>query len=373
MRVLLVSPLDPDVPKKLKFLMGGENTYTRTLLKHSPKGVKYTHWQDALKKGQIEYTGWQSPLRYLIKVRILPTSSGIQCFRLKKKFDLIHAHAYNLKLEGNIHPPVVLSDSSANFLFLRDYAEWVALRVNLTYVLKKILVKTLKIYDQELNLREARLVVWSRFAKNIHTDLGQNPKRITVIPPGLPLIKLPKPHTLKPKPFSILFIGTWFERKGGKILLEAYKNLRKKYPYIRLTIVGQIPKSLRIPKEIRHKDYVSRETLLNKYLPQADVLVLIPPKAEGYGLVVLEAASRGIPSIVTTIYALPELVDDGKTGYVIKPGDPRVIEKAIEKLIKNKRLRDRMGEASLKKFKDKFWIDKTNKKLLKVYGEALNR
>ena len=60
MRVLLVSPLDPKKPDDLKFLMGGENTYSRSLLKNPPPGVEYIHFSKALEKKWIEYSFWQT-------------------------------------------------------------------------------------------------------------------------------------------------------------------------------------------------------------------------------------------------------------------------------------------------------------------------
>lgn len=373
MNVLLISPLDPDRPTNLKFLMGGENTYTRTMLEHPPKGVQYTHFEDALKKGLIEYTTWNNILRFLIKTRILPTSAGVQCIRLKKNFDLIHCHAFNLKLDGYIKPPVVLSDSSSNILFLRDYLGWGQFRINISYHLKKILVEILGIYDQELNLKEAPLIVWSKFAKKVHTELDQNPKKITVIPPGLPLPKIRLRITDHGSRLNILFIGIWFKRKGGDVLLKAYKKLKQSNSNIKLTIVGQVPKSMSLPAEIKQFDFLPREKLVRKIYPKADVLVLVPPKAEGYGLVVLEAASQGIPSIVTSVYALLELVKNDITGYVIKPGNVNALIKVFEKLIKNPKKRKKMGEISRKLFKEKFWIEITNRRLSAIYKKAIRK
>ena len=120
MKVLLVSPQDPDKPGDLKYLMGGENTFTRSLLKKPPSGVKYIHHLQAIKQGRIAFTQWQKPLGYLMKARILPPDAGTLCLKINDQFDLIHSHVYGLKLEG-YSGPVVLSDSSSNYLFLKDY------------------------------------------------------------------------------------------------------------------------------------------------------------------------------------------------------------------------------------------------------------
>ena len=100
MRVLLVSPLDPKTPGNLKFLVGGENTYSRNLLDFPPRGVQYIHHEEALKSGKIAYLPINRLLGFLVKFRILPLSAGSKCFSLREKFDLVHCHGYSLKISG---------------------------------------------------------------------------------------------------------------------------------------------------------------------------------------------------------------------------------------------------------------------------------
>lgn len=369
-KVLFVSPKDPEKPGKLKFLMGGENTFTRTLLANPPPKMEYTHHQQALKESKIKYTSHQRLLSFLMKARILPPDVGMYSFEIRQKFDLIHTHAHSLKLK-NYSGPVVLSDSSSNYLFLRDYLGWSKTRIDLSYKLREMVSKSFDIYDPNLNLYKAKkLIVWSNFAKKVHRDLGCDPKKIAVVPPG---IDKPPVKKAKHDGFNIIFVGIWFKRKGGPLVLEAYKALKKKYPEIKLTLIGQVPEGEKLPKDAWHKDYLPREKLIKEIFPQADVLVLVPPVAEGYGLVVHEAASLGIPPIVSRVYALPEIVRDQDTGFVIPPSDLDALVNRLEKLIKNRALREKMGHAAQKRFLKEFWIEQTNKKLLKVYQEAIGR
>lgn len=373
LKVLLVSPTDPDPPiggpSNLKFLMGGENTYTKTLLANPPKGIQYIHHLEAAKKGLIEYLPIQKILANLVKFRILPLSSGTQTILVKNKFDLIHVHTYSLKVEGST-VPVVMSDSSSNYLFLRDYLGWPEWRIKAGLILRKSVFSKLGVLDPDTNLEKvSKLIVFSEFAKKIHQSLGAAPDKIEVIYPGLPKMNFKKKKTRGE--VNILFVGTWFERKGGPILLEAFRLLFKKFPNLRLTIVGPIPKKFRIDNlPIFQRDFVPREKLLVEFFTKADIFVLVPPKAEGYGFVVAEAASFGILAIVSRVYALPELVEDGETGFVIKPGSVSELVEKLEILIGNKKLREQMGKAALKRFETHFTAEISNQKLLKVYQEA---
>ena len=122
---------------------------------------------------------------------------------------------------------------------------------------------------------------------------------------------------------------------------------------------------------IDKKDFVPREKLLREFFPNADVFVLVPPKVEGFGFSVLEAISFGIPVVVSNVCALPELVENGKTGFVVKPGSVNDLVEKLEILIKDQTLREKMGDAARKRFLEKFSIEKSNSGLLKIYNNAL--
>lgn len=393
-RVLLVAPLDPDVPGNLKFLMGGENTYTRNLLKYPPKGVKYVHYEEALRLGEIEYLGIGKILGFLVKFRILPLSPGSKCFKVKERFDLVHCHIYSLKISGAA-PPVILSDSSANYLFLKYYVGWHQWRIKIGYFLKKHLFNWLEVLDADTNLLSSKkLVVFSEFAKKIHLRLGADKKKLEVIPPGLPsFARHPGSHEVADRisksvdsivlhtaglqndredRVNILFVGIWFVRKGGPDVVRAFKLLAKKYKNIYLTIVGPVPKDISVNhRRIKQTDFVPREKLIKEYYPRADIFVIIPPQVEGFGFAVLEAMSFAIPCIVSNVCALPELVENGENGFVIDAGNFDQLVEKLETLISQGSLRNKLGEEARKKFEKMFSIEKANKRLLSVYKESI--
>lgn len=370
--VLLVSPKDPKVPSDLKLLVGGENTYTNRLLDFPPENVRYTHHSEALKKGYIEYTFWQKTLSLILGLRILPPDAGYQCFRLKKKFDLIHCHAYSLKLDGEIKPPVVLGDSSCNYLYLSKYLHWPKIQIKISHFIRRQIHRFLDVYDPIWTREKAKfLVVMSDFAKKLHFELNKV-GNIVVIPPGIP------DHTKEIKTkyhkdlIQILFVGVWFERKGGLILIKAFRKLIKDIPKtaLKLLLIGQLPRGVDLPAKTEHIEFVPYDVLLNKYI-QSDIFVLVPPEVEGYGLAVEEAMSFGLPIVVSDVCALSERVVDGENGLVIKPGNVNDLTKALEFLVRNTTVRRKMGESSRKKYIKTFSIIPTGKKLAKLYLRSL--
>lgn len=367
MKVLLVSPKDPETPGELKWLMGGENTYTKTLLDCPPKGVIYVHYDEAIGDGQITCGPWQVMTNWLIKLRILPLSAGLKHIVVRSQFDLIHCHVYQLKVSGNVCP-ILLSDSSSNFLTLKEYFGWSELRIRLSYFLRYWLFKWLKVIDGDLGLGTFQnLVVFSEFARRVRQQFGVKPQKVEVIYPGLPTPAKSAPK--KNQNIRILFVGTWFERKGGLILLAAYKQLVKEFTNLELVVVGDVPKGINLTSypRVRYHRWISRTYLYENIYPSADILVHVPARAEGYGFVVQEAMSFGIPCVVSRLGALPELVEDGETGWVIEPGSVDSLVLALRQLIGDGRLRQRLGEAAYQRFEKKFSLEPYHRRLLAAY------
>lgn len=121
-------------------------------------------------------------------------------------------------------------------------------------------------------------------------------------------------------PLRLVCIGTQFWLKGGRELCAATASVAGDGVDLRLTMVTNAPAAIRA----RHADDpitfiapTDREYVLDSVLPAADVFVL-PTVQESYGLAALEAIACGLPVVATDIYALPELVDHGVTGYLLK-------------------------------------------------------
>jgi glycosyltransferase involved in cell wall biosynthesis len=114
---------------------------------------------------------------------------------------------------------------------------------------------------------------------------------------------------------NILFVGVDWERKGGPVLLEAFRLLRRVHREARLTIVGCSPQisepGVRIEGSVPLNE-------VSQHYRRASVFCL-PTLNEPFGFVFLEAASFGLPVVATRIGAIGEIVSDGKSGYLVEP------------------------------------------------------
>ncbi|MBC7877763.1 MAG: glycosyltransferase family 4 protein [Anaerolineales bacterium] len=144
----------------------------------------------------------------------------------------------------------------------------------------------------------------------------------------------------------ILFLGNVMERKGLHILLDAVKGLK---PKVRIDVIGSLTAEPQYAKQM--KDFIAKNNLssfiflhdsldnelLVEKLKQAHVLV-VPSSYEGFGIVYLEGMGFGLPAIGTTAGAAGEIIEHGKTGYLIEPNDSESLAQHISLLASNREL-----------------------------------
>jgi glycosyltransferase involved in cell wall biosynthesis len=138
---------------------------------------------------------------------------------------------------------------------------------------------------------------------------------------------------------NILFVGVEWERKGGPVLLEAFRLLRRVHPEARLTIVGCSPQISEPGVHIEGRVPLAE---VPRYYRSASVFCL-PTLNEPFGLVFLEAASFGLPVVATRIGAIPEIVADGKSGYLVEPQNPAELAARLGDLLRDPRRAEQLG------------------------------
>lgn len=104
----------------------------------------------------------------------------------------------------------------------------------------------------------------------------------------------------------------------------------------------------------------------------ADIL-LFPTVREGFGLAAAEAMACGLPVVATDCSALPELIDEGKGGYLCPVGDVADFAEKINFLAENPGLRHEMGQYNRAKVEEKFTLDRMIKQYRELFEEVLSR
>lgn len=126
-----------------------------------------------------------------------------------------------------------------------------------------------------------------------------------------------------PQDCRFLFVGTQFEIKGGKALIEAFSRVYSRHQSCHLDLVTHLPPEYaslasQCPGITVHEASFSRDEIFARFMRAADVLIL-PTYVESFGMVALEALSFGLALIATDVYALNEMVEDGTNGNLLQP------------------------------------------------------
>ncbi len=175
----------------------------------------------------------------------------------------------------------------------------------------------------------------------------------------------------------VLFFGRIHKYKGLEYLIKAQPLINKEVPNARIVIAGT------------GEDFAKYENMMGDARANFIVHNYRIPYNEGAALfqrcsvVVMpytEASQSGViptaygfrkPVVVTDVGSVPEIVDDGKTGFIVPSKDPEALAKAIVRLLKDDRLRREMGESAFTKLKTDFSWDQIADVTIGVYQKAI--
>jgi glycosyltransferase involved in cell wall biosynthesis len=195
--------------------------------------------------------------------------------------------------------------------------------------------------------RAAHLVSWSAWAKQgLVEGYGVDAANVTVVAPGVTpsLWNRPAPRTAHDGPVRILFVGGDLGRKGGDVLLDAFRDLRAGGADAELHLVTPSP-VLPAPGVIVHHDLGPNSPRLIELYHHADVFCL-PTRGDCLPMVLSEAGAAGLPLVSTAIAGIPEIARDGETGLLVPVGDRPALTRALRTLVDDTDLRLRLGAAA---------------------------
>jgi glycosyltransferase involved in cell wall biosynthesis len=149
---------------------------------------------------------------------------------------------------------------------------------------------------------------------------------------------------------KILFVGVDWERKGGPELIESFKLVLKVHPDAQLDIVGCNP-DINVPNvKIWGKMPIQE---VKKFYESASIFCM-PSKREPFGIVYLEAMAYKLPIVALKIGALPDFVEEGKTGFLVNYKEIKNMADRLIHLLDQPTIAKEMGEIAYKKVKEQY-------------------
>jgi glycosyltransferase involved in cell wall biosynthesis len=177
---------------------------------------------------------------------------------------------------------------------------------------------------------------------------------VALVPAG---VEIPARVADPDEPPHVLYVGRLAEEKGVRELAEAARGLP-------LVVVGDGPLRELLPQAT---GFVPHEAL-GPYYERA-AAVVCPSRREGFGVACAEAMAHGRPVVAAAVGGLLDLVEDGVTGLLVPPRDPAALRAALERLLGDPALRERLGAAARERARERLGWDAVTAATIRIYEE----
>ena len=182
---------------------------------------------------------------------------------------------------------------------------------------------------------------------------------------------------------SFLFVGNLDDRKGPADLIRAFAKVKKNGMSGQLTLLGgetapgQKASLEALAAGLGCKDSVALPGMLTGQQKEAALLgancFVLPSRAEGLPMAVLEGMAYGLPVLATAVGAIPEAVTEGKEGFLVVPGDVEALADRMLRLGTDACLREKMGRNARERVANNFSLDQMCERLMRIYVETLQK
>ena len=174
----------------------------------------------------------------------------------------------------------------------------------------------------------------------------------------------------------VLTVGRLLEYKGQRHLVDAVPELAARFPDLQVVVLGAGPLHAALAEQAAALGVADRVHLpgfrpdARALLDAADVFAL-PSRQEAMPLAALEAMDAGLPVVATRVFGSAEVVADGETGLLVRPGDPRALAGALGELLADRERAARLGRAGRRRYLERYTSDRMARDTLVVYRDVL--
>lgn len=346
-----------------EYAQGGVGTYISMLLQH-PEHPEVEDFLICSEKNSEH--AWPIPEDHVTYYpyhrslfQILPAMMAIRKEIERIQPDVIYCHSTWAGLFGRLPLFLLLKHirviyNAHGWAFLRDTAEWK--RKIYALVERLLLCKT----DAVINV--------SRYEQKAALRYHLKAEKQHIIYSGISSKKQTIDETLQlsSKSINLLFVGRFDPQKGVDYLLEAFEKCSRRDIHLSLVgdnVIGGIQIEKKNTDRVTFCGWVAHDKLASYY--SACDAVIMPSRWEAFGLVAVEAMKYGKSVIVSNRGALPELVTNGKNGYVFDFAYQETLVDLLNHLDEQKLVS--MGEQAEKEFKEKYKMERMISETIRLY------
>lgn len=295
---------------------------------------------------------------------------------VEKKYDFISAHFLTDKMLKNVL-------SVCRSLDIKLFAHYHGLNIWEDYYCKhKIYAKYLAFLRKRLFkkvIKNGGIIGVSDKVKNVIAEKKIIDNVFTVYN-GVDIELFDKKYKKEDEYISLICVANLIPIKGQRELIEAFNILVKKYPFLKLKLIGRGSdeeylkrkvKEYKLEEQISFIGYVGYQEV-SRYIAESDIFVM-PSYYEALGCVYLEAMASGVPIIGCENMGIAEIVEHKKTGILVEEKNIEDLKEGIEILIRDSDLREKIAANAYKLVKEKYTWKHSAEQLIKIYlGEVKN-
>jgi glycosyltransferase involved in cell wall biosynthesis len=238
-------------------------------------------------------------------------------------------------------------------------------------------------YSQDIDL----VVAISEGVRDVLLQGGVDPSRIEVVPSGIDFSPfeetkdrefLRREFGFAPDDYLIGIVAHLESHKGHKYLIEAARLLKARAPKMKFVIVGKGSLELSLEQQARGLGvddivyFLGFREDVPRILASLDLFVL-SSYLEGLGSSIMDAMASRLPVVATMVGGIPEVVQDGETGLLVLPRDPRSLAEAIERLYNDRALARRLGDRGFEVVHRKFSAEAMAGRIIDLYEKIAAR
>ncbi len=236
-------------------------------------------------------------------------------------------------------------------------------------------------------IRRAEFIVCiSNFHKDFYIKNGAQPEKLIVVYCGIDVTQFEFKQKSMVSPVHILSLGRLIEKKGFEDLIDACEILKKKNISLKCTIAGDGPLEESLKRRIKSLDldnevHVTGKALLQEeladFMHQGDIFAqpCVWSKdndVDGTPRTLMEAMACGLPSISTRIAGIPDIIIDGESGLLVEPNDPESLAQAIQKIVEEPGLADKLSSGGRKQIEKGFMLPECVNPLVDRFRSVLH-
>ncbi len=217
-----------------------------------------------------------------------------------------------------------------------------------------------------------RYIVAAEFTRRKYMDRGIPVEKISYKPH---FIDVQRSRREKDAGYAF-YLGRLSHEKGVDTLLDAWRSLKD----IPLKIAGTGPmeeklKSFAVGNGLSQVEFLGflKESQCLDILSEATALIIPSVCYENFPRVVVEAFACGVPVVASRLGSLQELIEDGETGLLFEPSDPKALVAAVRRCFENRLKTMQMGHNARGVFEDKYTVQTNHKRLMEIYEDVIHR